>query len=64
MSDHDACDKVCLTVKEVAQLLRVSTRHVWSLVKQGNFPDPIRLGKCVRWRKEDIERLIRGESRN
>mgnify|MGYP003421231571 FL=1 len=54
-------DKVCYTVTEVAALLHISVRHVWSLLKDKKFPEPIRLGKCVRWRRIDVDKVLRGE---
>ena len=55
-----------LTVKEVAALLRVSRWHVYELVKQrtksGDVrenPLPcVRLGKSVRFRKNDVEEWV------
>ena len=50
--------KVCelLTVKDVAELLKVHVRSVWRLAATGDIPEPIRLGpKTVRWRVVDLE---------
>ena len=48
-----------LTAKEVAGLLRVSPRHVDNLVKAGAMVAPVRLGRCVRWRRDAVEEWIR-----
>ena len=42
----------------VWQLLAISRSLFWNLHKRGVIPPPIRLGKAVRWRRADIERLI------
>jgi excisionase family DNA binding protein len=47
-----------LTVDDVAELLKVSTRHVWKLLSAGRFPQPIRIGRSVRWRRADVENWI------
>ena len=44
-----------LTVDDVARLLSVSTRTVWRLLSKGEFPEPVRLGKVVRWRLAEIQ---------
>ncbi len=48
-----------LTVKDVAALLRISTRQVWKLLASGRIPSPVRLSRSVRFRATDIERWIR-----
>jgi len=47
-----------ITVGEVAKILSVSPRHVWSLDSSGRLPMPIRLGKSVRWRRDEIHAWI------
>jgi excisionase family DNA binding protein len=49
---------VLVTVKEVAELLGVSDRHVRRLTDSGAMPPPLRLGTLVRWRRTDIEAWI------
>ena len=46
--------KAALGARDVAALLGVSARHVWSLHAQGGIPRPIRLGRCVRWRRREL----------
>jgi len=38
-----------LSAREVAGLLRVSTRHLRGLVRDGRVPQPVRFGACLRW---------------
>ncbi len=47
-----------IDVREVATILSISTRSVWRLVSRGELPQPIRLGRNVRWRSTDIDRWI------
>jgi len=49
-----------ITVEKVAELLAVSTRHVWRLVATGRLPAPVRLGRrSARWRPGDLESFIK-----
>ncbi len=48
-----------LSVRELANRLKVSTRHVWSLLSSGRLPEPVRVGRSVRWRADDIDQWIR-----
>ncbi len=49
-----------LTVRDVADKWKISTRHVWKLVSSGRLPQPVRLGRSVRWRESDIEKFVFG----
>jgi predicted DNA-binding transcriptional regulator AlpA len=46
-----------LTIQQVAGLLHVDPRTVRRRVADGTFPQPIRIGRAVRWRRLDIECL-------
>lgn len=52
-------EKVLLTVEEVARLLDVSTRHLRRLADRNEFPQPIRLGGCVRWHRAAVEQFLK-----
>lgn len=43
-----------VTAKEVARLLRVSLRTVWRMRSGGCLPEEIRMGRGIRWRKEEL----------
>ncbi len=43
---------------ELAKLLQVSLRHVNALNSSGRLPKPIRLGRSVRWPREELVRWI------
>lgn len=47
-----------LRVQEVAQRLGVSARQCWKLLASGRLPQPVRLGRSVRWRESDISAFI------
>jgi predicted DNA-binding transcriptional regulator AlpA len=44
--------------REVAALLGVSARHLATVVKAGQVPPPIRIGRAVRWSRERITRWV------
>jgi predicted DNA-binding transcriptional regulator AlpA len=43
-----------LVAKDLASLLAVSERHLWRMRSGGLLPDPIHLGRSVRWRRREI----------
>lgn len=47
-----------LSVKSVARMLGKSERFVWGLHARGVIPAPVRLGRSVNWRREDIDLWI------
>lgn len=49
-----------LPVGEVAELLKVSERHVWRLADSGRMPAPVRLGKTCRWSRAALVAWITG----
>jgi prophage regulatory protein len=52
-------DGLLLTSAEVARQLAICTRTLWRLVEDGQFPQPIRLGrKLVRWRRKDVDAWV------
>jgi predicted DNA-binding transcriptional regulator AlpA len=44
--------------KDKSGLLKVSASHLKKLVKSGDFPKPVRLGKKNLWRKGEVEKFI------
>lgn len=58
-----------MKLKEVADMLRCSERHLQSMRKREGFPSPISLGdSTVRFLRKDIENFVnkggfRGEAR-
>ncbi|RIK66279.1 MAG: DNA-binding protein [Planctomycetota bacterium] len=47
-----------LDVKAVAQRLKVCARQVLKLAESGRCPQPVRLGRSVRWNAAEIDRFI------
>lgn len=46
-----AMNRLLVDVKELAEMLGVSTRQVWRGRDSGHFPQPLQIGgrKCLRW---------------
>lgn len=40
--------------KELAEMLSVSTRHIWRMRASDKLPRAIEIGNCVRWKLLDI----------
>jgi predicted DNA-binding transcriptional regulator AlpA len=51
-------EPLLLDAKAVAKLLACSPRHVAALHSRGRLPLPIRLSRCVRWDRRELERWI------
>lgn len=49
-----------LTAGEAAKILKVSKSKLYSMLRNGELPC-IKMGKCVRVRRSDIDRLIAAE---
>ena len=57
VNDHDVAGLVD-DAAGLAKLLQVSLRHVNALNASGRLPKPIRLGRSVRWPREELVRWI------
>jgi excisionase family DNA binding protein len=44
--------------RQVGELLNLSTRTVWRLLSAGKLPQPVRIGRSVRWSRSDLETWI------
>lgn len=49
-----------LTVRQVAELLNCSARHIRRLADRGAMPQPVRIGALVRWERAELARWIEG----
>lgn len=47
-----------LGVEAVAQMLSCSVRHVYRLSDAGRMPRPVKVGTCVRWRRDELRQWI------
>lgn len=50
-----------LKVREVAQKLNISRSSVYEFMRRGNFPQPYKFGKAIRWDEVDVENWARGQ---
>ncbi len=50
----DSIEPVAYDVRGVARLLGCSPRHVWACNEKQRMPQPIRLGRAVRWSREEL----------
>jgi excisionase family DNA binding protein len=46
-----------LTVREIAAKLKISVSGVYSLVRHGTLPPPLKFGKLSRWSEEQLEEV-------
>ena len=61
MSTHTHSEEqtgLAVDAAELAKLLQVSLRHVNALNASGRLPKPFRLGRSVRWPREELVRWI------
>lgn len=54
-------ERILLTVEETAQKLGIGRTLAWKLVQQGNLPS-VRLGRCVRVPREELEAWVKQQS--
>lgn len=52
------CDRLVLAAPEVAELLGISERHLWSLHAAGRIPRPVALGRSRRWVIDEIREWL------
>ena len=58
-SKAPACE--LLTAKDVCALLKLDARTLRVLRHEGHVPEPIKLGRSLRWRRADIEAWVAGD---
>ena len=49
-----APESLLVDAAQAAALLGVSRNMVWKLNATGRLPIPVRLGRCVRWRRNEL----------
>ncbi|MEI7767724.1 MAG: helix-turn-helix domain-containing protein [Phycisphaerae bacterium] len=47
-----------LTITDVSILLQRSRRALYTDIALGRIPAPVRIGRAIRWRREDVMRAI------
>jgi len=61
MAQRQIDEVALLTVKEVAELLKLHERTVWRMSVMGEIPRPVKIGsKAQRWRLSDLQSFING----
>ena len=58
MSTDRIIEERLLTIKQVAELLASSVRHVWRLIASGQLPKPIHVGRAARLFLVDVEHYL------
>lgn len=51
-------EPILLTAVEVAERLGVSRSFVYERILNAGYLEPVRLGRCVRYRPADIDELV------
>jgi len=54
-------NRLLLTAKELAELLGVNKATIWGWRNSGRIPTPLKLGRCTRWRSDEIEAWIKAD---
>jgi len=52
-------EPLLISVNTVARMLSISTRQIWRLRDAGDMPQPLKLGRAVRWRSDEIAAWVR-----
>lgn len=47
-----------LTAKDLAKMLGINLRSVWRRKADGTLPQPVQLGRSVRWVRKEVERWL------
>ena len=55
---HSGSEPLAISAHVAAELLSISERHLWTLHSSGRLPAPVRLGRAVRWRREELEQWL------
>lgn len=53
-----------LRIKEISELLSLSKSTIWRLRREGDFPEPLKLGpRSVGWYESDVTEWIKSRNR-
>ncbi len=55
MSTHT---QMLLSTKQVAEALDVSRRTIYRMRQTGKLPKPVKMGKSLKWRREELEAWV------
>jgi len=62
MANQSREKPLLLDIAGIATLLRISPRTAQRLVREPDFPSPVRLRGCIRWWKRDVLKHVRDTS--
>lgn len=51
-------ERLLLPVDQVAQMLGLGVRTVWRLTSARRLAAPVRIGRAVRWRRQDVLEFV------
>ena len=51
-------ESVAMPAADAARFIGVSSSHFYALAKTGRLPLPVRMGRCVRWRRAELSAWI------
>ena len=57
-SDELVTPPELLKAEEAAAMTGIGTRSWWRFVSAGAAPSPVRIGRCSRWRRRDLQTWI------
>ncbi len=63
MSKEVNLSAMLLTSPEAAQMLSISERSLWTLMKSGSIPH-VRIGRSVRYDRDDLKAWIEKQKQN
>ena len=55
---NDSVSPLVVSAKEAAKMLSVSERHFWAQNSRGRIPRPVRIGRSVRWRVDELKAWV------
>lgn len=55
---NGALPPALLAAPDATRFLGISNATLWRKVKAGDLPRPIKIGRCTRWRRADLEAWI------
>jgi excisionase family DNA binding protein len=47
-------ERITMTLDEISGILGVSKSTIRRMIAIGDFPDAVRMGRCLRWLRSDI----------
>lgn len=56
--------QLVFSAKDLAKSLDVSLRHIQRMNSAGKLPRPVKLGRCLRWCRDEISRWIEAGTPN